>query len=108
MSRAHDIEVDAFIIDLLKGIKSIGALLMVPLPSMGGRPASRGAKSGALPYSFDPSGDPSILGGIPGAAAPRRNRTSLMFSIADKVGALHNSLALFRRYKLNMTRIETA
>ena len=30
-----------------------------------------------------------------------------MFSIADKVGALHNSLAPFRRYKLNMTKIES-
>ena len=36
-----------------------------------------------------------------------RDRTSLMFSIADKVGALHNSLAPFRRYKLNMTKIES-
>ena len=30
-----------------------------------------------------------------------------MFSIADKVGALHNALAPFRRYKLNMTKIES-
>jgi chorismate mutase / prephenate dehydratase len=36
-----------------------------------------------------------------------RDRTSLMFSIADKVGALHNALAPFRRYKLNMTKIES-
>jgi chorismate mutase / prephenate dehydratase len=36
-----------------------------------------------------------------------RDRTSLMFSIADKVGALHNSLAPFRRYMLNMTKIES-
>lgn len=35
------------------------------------------------------------------------DRTSLMFSIADKVGALHNALAPFRRYKLNMTKIES-
>jgi chorismate mutase/prephenate dehydratase len=34
-----------------------------------------------------------------------RDRTSLMFSIADKVGALHRALAPFRRYRLNMTQI---
>ena len=35
------------------------------------------------------------------------DRTSLMFSIADKVGALHSALAPFRRFKLNMTKIES-
>ena len=35
------------------------------------------------------------------------DRTSLMFSIADKVGALHHALAPFRRYRLNMTKIES-
>jgi len=35
------------------------------------------------------------------------DRTSLMFSIADKVGALYNALAPFRRYRLNMTKIES-
>jgi chorismate mutase/prephenate dehydratase len=35
------------------------------------------------------------------------DRTSIMFSIADKVGALHSSLAPFRRYKINMTKIES-
>jgi len=35
------------------------------------------------------------------------DRTSLMFSIADKVGALHSALAPFRRLKLNMTKIES-
>src|SRR5204863_5165486 len=36
-----------------------------------------------------------------------RDRTSLMISITDKVGALHQALAPFRRYKLNMTKIES-
>jgi chorismate mutase/prephenate dehydratase len=36
-----------------------------------------------------------------------RDRTSLMFSIPHKVGALHSALAAFRRYKLNMTKIES-
>jgi chorismate mutase/prephenate dehydratase len=35
------------------------------------------------------------------------DRTSLMVSITDKVGALHSSLAAFRRYKINMTKIES-
>jgi len=35
------------------------------------------------------------------------DRTSIMFCIADKPGALHSSLAPFRRYKINMTKIES-
>src|SRR5579872_1995978 len=35
------------------------------------------------------------------------DRTSVMFSIADRVGALYTSLAPFRRYKINMTKIES-
>ena len=33
--------------------------------------------------------------------------TSLMLSIADKVGSLYQSLSPFRKYRLNMTRIES-
>jgi len=36
-----------------------------------------------------------------------RDRTSVMFSIADQVGALYHALASFRRFKLNMTKIES-
>jgi chorismate mutase/prephenate dehydratase len=36
-----------------------------------------------------------------------QDRTSLMISITDKVGALHSALAAFRRYRLNMTKIES-
>lgn len=39
--------------------------------------------------------------------ATRKDRTSLMFSIAHEVGALHRALAAFRRHKLNMTKIES-
>ena len=39
--------------------------------------------------------------------ATGHDRTSLMFSIADEVGALYDALSPFRRYKLNMTRIES-
>ena len=39
--------------------------------------------------------------------ATGRDRTSLMFSIADEVGALYRALSPFRRYKLNMTKIES-
>jgi len=35
------------------------------------------------------------------------DRTSLMISITDKVGALHSALAAFRRYRINMTKIES-
>src|SRR2546421_10113095 len=35
------------------------------------------------------------------------DRTSIMFSIVDRVGALYRALAPFRRYRLNMTKIES-
>jgi chorismate mutase/prephenate dehydratase len=35
------------------------------------------------------------------------DRTSLMISVADKAGALHQAIAAFRRYKINMTKIES-
>ena len=35
------------------------------------------------------------------------DRTSLMVSVADKSGALHQAIAAFRRYKINMTKIES-
>lgn len=35
------------------------------------------------------------------------DRTSLMFSVVDRVGALHRALAAFRRYRINMTKIES-
>ena len=35
------------------------------------------------------------------------DRTSLMISVPDKVGALHHAIAAFRRYRINMTKIES-
>ena len=35
------------------------------------------------------------------------DRTSLIISINDRVGALHRALATLRRYKINMTKIES-
>ena len=35
------------------------------------------------------------------------DRTSVMFSIMDRVGALYRALAPFRRYRINMTKIES-
>ena len=35
------------------------------------------------------------------------DRTSLMINITDRVGALHRALACFRRYRLNLTKIES-
>ncbi|HEU5070430.1 MAG TPA: prephenate dehydratase [Verrucomicrobiae bacterium] len=39
--------------------------------------------------------------------ATGNDRTSLMFSVVDAVGALHRALAPFRRYRINMTKIES-
>jgi chorismate mutase/prephenate dehydratase len=35
------------------------------------------------------------------------DRTSIMVSITDKVGALHHALAAFRRNRINLTKIES-
>ncbi len=35
------------------------------------------------------------------------DRTSLMLSVADKAGALHEAIAVFRQFKINMTKIES-
>ena len=35
------------------------------------------------------------------------DRTSLMLSVADKTGALHEAIAAFKRFKINMTKIES-
>jgi chorismate mutase / prephenate dehydratase len=35
------------------------------------------------------------------------DRTSLLVSIADKAGALHEAIAAFRRFKINMSKIES-
>ena len=35
------------------------------------------------------------------------DKTSLMFSVQDRVGALHDSIASFKKYKINMTKIES-
>ena len=36
-----------------------------------------------------------------------QDRTSVMFSIVDRVGALYRALAPFRRFRINMTKIES-
>ena len=36
-----------------------------------------------------------------------KDRTSLMITISDKVGALHHALAAFRRFRINLTKIES-
>jgi len=45
--------------------------------------------------------------GRQGSPPSGHDRTSLMFSIADEVGALYGTLAPFRKFKLNMTKIES-
>lgn len=45
--------------------------------------------------------------GQSGSASTGNDRTSLMFTVNDKVGALHNALQPFRSLRLNMTKIES-
>ncbi|MGA2246464.1 MAG: prephenate dehydratase [Verrucomicrobiota bacterium] len=35
------------------------------------------------------------------------DRTSLMLSVADRAGALHEAIAVFRKFKINMSKIES-
>jgi chorismate mutase/prephenate dehydratase len=35
------------------------------------------------------------------------DKTSLLFAVADRVGALHDALACFKRHKINLTKIES-
>jgi len=37
----------------------------------------------------------------------RRNKTSILFSLKDKPGALHDSLVPFKKHRLNLTKIES-
>jgi chorismate mutase/prephenate dehydratase len=45
--------------------------------------------------------------GKSGTAPTGRDRTSIMFSIKDRVGALYAMLLPFRKYGVNLTRIES-
>jgi chorismate mutase/prephenate dehydratase len=40
-------------------------------------------------------------------APTKEDKTSIMFSIKDKVGALHDMLVPFKKYKINLTKIES-
>ncbi len=40
-------------------------------------------------------------------AATSHDKTSIMFSIKDKVGALHDMLMSFKKYRINLTKIES-
>lgn len=41
------------------------------------------------------------------AKATKSDKTSIMFSVKDKAGALHDMLVPFKRYHINMTKIES-
>lgn len=41
------------------------------------------------------------------SASCRYDKTSVLFSIKDKVGALHDALAAFKQYGINLTKIES-
>jgi chorismate mutase/prephenate dehydratase len=41
------------------------------------------------------------------AKKTNHDRTSILFSIKDKIGALHEMLAPFEKYRINLTKIES-
>ncbi len=47
-----------------------------------------------------------VIGKTP-AQRSGHDKTSILFSLKDRVGALHDVLTLFKKHKINMTRIES-
>lgn len=45
--------------------------------------------------------------GIIESKPTRKDKTSVMFSVKDKIGALHDMLVPFKKYKINLTKIES-
>lgn len=45
--------------------------------------------------------------GTNGAGPTGNDKTSIVFSIKDRVGALHDMLAPFKKYRINLTKIES-
>ena len=41
------------------------------------------------------------------ARQTRKDKTSVMFSLKDRVGALHDILMPFKKYRINLTKIES-
>jgi len=70
--------------------------------SIGGR----GARAIAIPLEWENRTRFLILG-LGHAARHRRNKTSILFILKDKPGALHDALVPFKRHRLNLTKIES-
>ena len=47
-----------------------------------------------------------VIGGVI-PKPTKKDKTSIMFSVKDKVGALHDILVPFKKYKINLTKIES-
>lgn len=68
--------------------------------------APRGLAAVPIPVARDNRTRFLVLGlGDPQPA--RRNKTSLMFSLKDRAGALHDALLPFKRHRINLTKIES-
>ena len=48
-----------------------------------------------------------LILGLGEPARGRRNKTSVLFALKDKPGALHDALMPFKRNKINLTKIES-
>jgi len=48
-----------------------------------------------------------IVGKTIKVAPTRKDKTSVLFSVRDKVGALHDILSPFKKYSINLTKIES-
>ncbi len=48
-----------------------------------------------------------LIVGYPSVSRSGNDKTSVMFSVKDRVGALHNMLSPFAKYNVNLTKIES-
>ena len=48
-----------------------------------------------------------VVGKTLQAKPTKKDKTSILFSVSDKVGALHDILSPFKKYKINLTKIES-
>lgn len=78
------------------------------IAAIGRLEAARGKKVVAIPIPENRENKTRFLVlGLKSSAKGRRNKTSILFAVSDKPGALHDGLVAFKRNRINMSKIES-